>query len=733
MKKVIIIDLFAVFLLAIFLTLFFFPVLFQNKTFVTTGVVLSDHYNQNYPYKVVYAEKLKQGGLPFWVANMGDGFPLVAEGQVGAFYPLNLLLFKFLPTLTAFNLSLALHYFLAFLFTYLFSRYHLKLSSFSSFLAGLTFTFSGFMITHLVHLSMIQTVCFLPIQIWLIDHVLIKPRWRQVIPLTLIFTLQFLAGHAEVFAFSSLFLGGWVVIRLFLSKQKEVKKGFYSVIIFIISAILTLLFCLPQIYATWQFVGVSNRAGGFSFEESVKMTFSLKHLLTFLLPMLFDFTKEGFFGPEITSVPLSVFNGPKAYLWEAYFYLGILPLLLALSTVVRVKKDNRVKFFLTMSLIALFLALGELTPLYKILWAVVPGFKLFKYPTRFMVFNQFGLAVLAGLGTESLMEKISNYKFLISKKLIVMGLIFIVMVDLYVIQKRVNPIDSAKDWFSPPESAIFLRKNLGFYRFHTLGTANLDYLTTKDLPVQKELRNLLQGGSNLLFNLASTTEQSAILLDRYVRLLHQTPDIRLKYDEKKVLIVPDNFVKMISLKSAKFVLSGLPLKNKNLILREEILLNKEGTYMIPQIKEDMVEILRLPVQKVYIYENLKVLPRAYLVYKVKDLSQSEEGEVLESLVEENFEPQKEVILEERLPVFLNEEGMGKVEITDSQDEKVTLRFESSGDGLLVLTDNFYPGWQVFIDGQKTKIYLANFAFRAVPITKGKHEVEFKYQPFGFLK
>jgi len=50
---------------------------------------------------------------------------------------------------------------------------------------------------------------------------------------------------------------------------------------------------------------------------------------------------------------------------------------------------------------------------------------------------------------------------------------------------------------------------------------------------------------------------------------------------------------------------------------------------------------------------------------------------------------------------------------------------------LVLTDTFYPGWKAYIDGEETKIYPTDIAFRGIFVPKGKHDIVFRYKPESF--
>jgi uncharacterized membrane protein YfhO len=50
----------------------------------------------------------------------------------------------------------------------------------------------------------------------------------------------------------------------------------------------------------------------------------------------------------------------------------------------------------------------------------------------------------------------------------------------------------------------------------------------------------------------------------------------------------------------------------------------------------------------------------------------------------------------------------------------------------VLTDIYYPGWNVYVDGKKENLERANYAFRAVHLEAGPHSIRFAYEPISLL-
>ena len=71
------------------------------------------------------------------------------------------------------------------------------------------------------------------------------------------------------------------------------------------------------------------------------------------------------------------------------------------------------------------------------------------------------------------------------------------------------------------------------------------------------------------------------------------------------------------------------------------------------------------------------------------------------------------------------------EIVTEEPERVVVRARSTGPGVLVLTDTWFPGWKAKVDGRDVPVEQVNYVLRGVPIGAGTHVVEFTYEPLSW--
>jgi hypothetical protein len=70
-------------------------------------------------------------------------------------------------------------------------------------------------------------------------------------------------------------------------------------------------------------------------------------------------------------------------------------------------------------------------------------------------------------------------------------------------------------------------------------------------------------------------------------------------------------------------------------------------------------------------------------------------------------------------------------ILQSVPNRVEIEVTGDSPGFLVLTDIWFPGWQCFVDGQASKLYRANYLFRAVAVPAGTCRVDFRFNPESY--
>ncbi len=136
-----------------------------------------------------------------------------------------------------------------------------------------------------------------------------------------------------------------------------------------------------------------------------------------------------------------------------------------------------------------------------------------------------------------------------------------------------------------------------------------------------------------------------------------------------------------------------------------------------------------------IYENLRVLPRAWLVPRVRSLT---EEEVLQTVHKGQFaegtpfDPLKVALVEKGLPLDFGEgDPQARVVLVEYRANSLKLLTHSQSPAFLVTGEVAYPGWQVVIDGQGAAWVRTDYVLRGVVVPAGDHVVTFRYRPLSF--
>ncbi|MFO7681622.1 MAG: hypothetical protein R6X34_16380, partial [Chloroflexota bacterium] len=132
---------------------------------------------------------------------------------------------------------------------------------------------------------------------------------------------------------------------------------------------------------------------------------------------------------------------------------------------------------------------------------------------------------------------------------------------------------------------------------------------------------------------------------------------------------------------------------------------------------------------VKVYENLDVMPRAFFAPAWQWQPDAEAA--LAVMAEPDFDPRETAVLLGSGPAGQQTGEPGAAVIQHYEPERVVIRTENAADGLLLLADAHYPGWQASIDGEPVPIETADVLFRAVFVPAGEHEVVFMFKSGGY--
>jgi len=126
----------------------------------------------------------------------------------------------------------------------------------------------------------------------------------------------------------------------------------------------------------------------------------------------------------------------------------------------------------------------------------------------------------------------------------------------------------------------------------------------------------------------------------------------------------------------------------------------------------------------HIYENSLVLPRAFLVRRTSTVRDWQEAQ---RLLRDGFDPGQaaSVVGGKTLD---GPPGWRAASVTSFSPNRIVVSAVAEGPSLLVLSEVWYPGWQVRVDDIVQPYFLVDGVIRGVYLDSGAHRVEWRYQP-----
>ena len=340
------------------------------------------------------ARAIESGRVPLWNELAGFGSPLLAEGQIGVLSPPHRLLLGLLESRTAFVVSLVGHTALAGWLTCCCAR-GLGQSRAAALLAGLAFCGQGFFMARADHAWAWTTACWLPLIVLATWRWMQHGGWSWPVLLAGGLGLQLLAGHFQVAFFTMtivLVIAVAIGIRTVRTDPVQRRRSAGRGALVVLAIASGLVLASAQLVPTAELLQRADQRGR-----------GPAYLQSYSLPpahLLVNHLAPGSLSGHPSAEPL-LWVPFRSSSREGLCYVGLLPWILALWTMVACRKDRDVKLLCGLLILGLLFSLGRFLPGSGLLRAL-PGFDRFAAPARWSVVSGLFWALLAGRGLDEM-------------------------------------------------------------------------------------------------------------------------------------------------------------------------------------------------------------------------------------------------------------------------------------------------------------------------------------------
>jgi hypothetical protein len=743
-------DLICLALLGLVVAAFFWPLIFTRAWIPRGG---GDLVSFLWPMYHFTARSLRSGTIPLWNPYLYSGAPFVADNQSGVFYPVNLLTFAVFgpPSYRVMEGLVALHVWLAAAATFGLLR-GLGLRRVAALTGGTSFALSDLFITHLGNLNLNATAAWLPLFLWFTHEALTRESAAWAAAAGVILAVAALAGHAQMLLFIGLAFALYVIYRLVnlladgrgrLTRRAARVVGLASVtvVIGVGGAALTLL-------PAYQMAGHTGR-GYLPYEEATRYSLPPRALVGLVVPGFYGRGPAGFWGPWDR---VEVGYAGVGTLLLAAFGLGVHVSRRASSNPSSPTPDHHpqtsssgrrpaapfpITYFTVLVLLAFALAMGGHAPFYRFLYRWVPTVDQIRAPARLIVLADLGLAGLAAYGLHHLVQQRPSRRP--CARWIALGALIaaILLVAIGLPQARSLPPSDriAQAMRSVVVGAALLALN-GVLVALSIRWARISWLFPLLIAV-----DLIVLGSTVEIEHDDPTR--GFRHPDVVTYLQQDPSL-FRIEDAAAAWQPDAAL-MHGLYDIGGVYNPLGLAPYEayhwaLGQRGDPLYNLLGVKYVLANKDDPPGDQRLvPVHtaapEVDVYLNTVALPRALFVTSSRVVS--DHTDAWKAIHDSSFDPTQTVVLERRQIETVGEDAEAAPGASQAPHlafvryglSSVELALETPASGWLVLSDVYYPGWRATIDGQQTTVLRADYAFRAVHVSAGDHDVKMTFTPW----
>jgi hypothetical protein len=689
--------------------LFTHPALWDGIHFLGWDAIV-----QSWPDLIWGYKSLAAGELPFWNPYEKGGFNVLGDPECGVLYPINWLFYGVAALFgSGFGLILVknmFHIALGATGMYFYLK-RMELSAPAYWMGSISYMLSG-RLARGMDQTPIYTVAWFPWMLIALDEVMKRPGRKSGLILGLVSGLAFLSGYSPNFFRNAMAIIPVAVVTLYgILKSKE--KAFYRLYLWSLGKALSLAsliwigLSLPTILAIFEIFPHSERSQ-IKVSDTLTASFSPEYILHAISPHIL--------GSSVL-----------------YFYIGVLPFLLAIIAVVHRYQRERILWGI-LATIYFLLACGSNTFLLPTILQLAPFFKFFRIPDQYLYISIFFLCILAAQGLNDLL-KLSTARQLFSKQVsyVVLAQAFAIVFIGFLAAKLKTPPDSHQLYVATM-SIIFVSLagfcliallNAPLHRRAVIGWLAIALLFL-DLATQLKLEyNVVQPKPNLvrdaqLAKLPGLHEQSVRLADGNDYFGYRVgirKNIREFFGRHYALVI-QRFWKFREAAATNYNLMASANVRYYANPPQEVT-NQAGSRartVIPGIMELLDHApfaywvgkpLLVQAEHEVINKLKEQKPGTAAVIEAQDLSSSQQARLtnMTSLVDP-------------APAALKKFKRNYLRFT----------INAPNEGVVVINENYYPGWRATIDGIPTEIFRTNYTFRGIFVKPGHHLVEMRYRP-----
>lgn len=356
--------------------------------------VLNDAIEAYYPWKKFTIESLKKNEFPLWNPYSLCGNTHFANFQQAVLSPFNLFFFV-LPFNSAIGVSILLRIFLSTLFMYIFMR-EIKATPTSSVFSAIIFGFNAYFIYFLEVEWVYGVFMWTPLILFLTEKTISTKSYFFSILMGIFLAVQMLSGHLQFISYSLMVIIFYSAVRIAYEfrSNKSFHQTFGLIILIAVGIIIGSLLSAIQIIPSLEAI---KYGGAREIQAFSNYDFSLLNICRTLSTLL----TPNFCGRLEKYDTITAYASISSY--QNCIYVGIIPLLFGVMAWWWVKHQHSTIF----KTLIVFSFLFGCTPLYYILYVLVPGYNRTLDPSRlFLSIFPMCLSILAGLSLNRFVNEV---------------------------------------------------------------------------------------------------------------------------------------------------------------------------------------------------------------------------------------------------------------------------------------------------------------------------------------